>query len=175
MGAKAPMTDFAIRTSYYRDRTNKNPAHACEPEFCPVLCRLRILLCRPFPTKVEASELDDRLCHLDFDSVHFLGISGDCESSVCHHLTPLGYGFKHSFAQPVPSINVDPQSFVFVRTRREFLYCDREFDDLVACVSEGNCVGSLTDVSNYCDLIIHDFWHLQCVLVRSETAQASAA
>lgn len=125
---------------------------------------------------MEAGELDHRLGDLHLDSIHFLGESGERQPAVNHYLAALRDGLQHAVADAVPAIYVDPHRFVFVRVGRELFHRHREFDHLVARVSEGDFARSLTDVPDYCDRIIHDFLHLRaCVFVPGPVAQAEPA
>lgn len=66
-----------------------------------VLCGLRFLLGWLLAAEMEAGELDERLCHLHFDSVHFLGVGCDCQPAIYHHFAAFGHGLHYPLTQAV--------------------------------------------------------------------------
>lgn len=93
--------------------------------------------------EMKAGELDDGLGHLHFDAVNFLVESRERQSAVHHYLAAFSDGLERPFAQAVPGIDIEPKGFVFFILGRKLFYCDREFDHLVAGISEGDRVGGL--------------------------------
>src|SRR5579885_1835305 len=104
---------------------------------------------------MEACELYHRLSHLDFGAVHLLLEGGNCQPALYHHFAPFGDCLESALTEPVPCIHIDPHGFVFVSVGGELFHCNGELNHLVTCISEGDCVRILSDVSDdhYC--VVH--------------------
>lgn len=135
--------------------------------------RCFILGSRLRSAKMEGTQLDYRLCYLDPRAIDVLGVGGHGQPATKNNFTPFRDGLEDPFCQPIPAVDIEPDSVLFAGVGRVLFHRNREFDQSIAGVFESLDVRILPDMPYDRNLIVHEL-HLRA-FVRCQSHDTSEA